>query len=450
MQIQLEDLGPTKKRLSVEIPAETASAEMERLVSSYRRQARLKGFRPGKAPASIIRRLFGAQIEQEVSQKLIEENLPEAIEESGLSLVSQPVLEEASFTPEGPFTFTVALEITPAFEISGYEGLNLTREIVEVDDKMVENRIGELRQAYASTRSLPEPRPLAEGDIAVIDYTAFSGEDPLEGGANPNYQLEIGSGRFHPEFESSLIGLSSGEERTATVDFPEGHHNPKLAGKTIRFETKLLDIKEKVVPEADDEFAKDLGQEGIETLDQLKDRIRQELTDHAAQRSETALREQVRERLVELVDIPLPEGLVAHELDVMVRTMLFNLQRSGLTMEAMGLSEAKLREDYRPEAEKRVKVGLILDRIAKDRDLSVSDDDIQDRILSVARDLGQPPEVVRNIYNKNEMMEELRNSCLTEKTLKYILGAATIENVESQGNDAEDPDPGPGETNPAD
>ena len=430
MNYNIEDIGATKKKITMEIPAETVQAEIDQVVNTLRKQTRLKGFRPGKVPAGMVKKMFGPHLEQEVSEKLINAHLPEALETIGDNLASQPVLDEQTFAEGQPFRFSVVFEVKPTFEVSGYEGLALTREKVNLTDEMVDKKLEELRQAYANIKTVETDRPLAKGDWAVIDYQAFQDQEPVEGAANPNYQLEVGAGRFHPEFELLLEGLNKGQDKEITVTFDADHYNPKLAGKEVRFEVKLLDIKEKIVPELTDEFVKDLGQE-IDTVDKLRARIQEDMNTAETNRVENLMRQQLKDKLVELVDFEVPEAMTSRELEGMISSTKYNLSRSGLSMEAMGLSEVKLREDYRSEAEKRVRVALILDKIAQDREFTVTEDDLNDAIMETARDTGQPPETIREIYNKNNMIDSLQEGILAEKTLKYIIDSANIEETES-------------------
>ena len=429
MNFNTEELGATKRKLNVEVPAEKVKAEFEKSAGLLRKKARIKGFRPGKVPVGIVKKLFGPQIEQEVTQNLLNQALPEALESFEETMITSPNLEDSNLVEGEPFRFSVSFEVKPSFEISGYDSLSLTREKVNVTNEMVQQKIEEIRQSAATSKSLTEERPIENDDLAVIDYKTFDGEEPIEGGANPNYQLEVGGGKFNPDFEAELVGLKKGDHKDITVTFPQDHYNPKLAGKEVRFEVDVLDIKEKVVPELNDEFVKDLGQE-LETVAELTARVEKDMIEAAENQAENKLKEQAQEKLLELVEFEVPSSMVDQELENMVYNTMFNFKRSGLSPEAFGMSEAKLREDYRPAAEKRVRLGLMLEKIARNQDISVSDDDINESIMDMARGSGQPPEVIRDIYSKNNMMDSLTTSCLTEKTLKFILESANIETID--------------------
>jgi trigger factor len=412
------------------VPAQTVMNETRQAIKQLRKQYRVKGFRPGKAPENVIKRLFAPQIEQDVTQKLMNEALPQALTESGVKLISQPTLEDSSFEDGQPFRFTTSFEVKPEFQVTGYMGLELSRENYVVSDDMVDAKLEELRQSLATAKSLDDPRPLKKGDLAVIDYQAFIDDQPLEGGANPNYQLEVGAGRFHLLFEEGLIGLNKDDETEINVHFENDHFNPKLAGQDVRFKIKILDIKEKILSALNDDFAKDIGRQDIETLEELRNKIREDLDRAESRRIDSMLQEQINEKLLTLTDFDVPELLVNRELEAMVSNMLFNLKRSGINPETIGLSEEKMREDYRAEAIKRVRIALIFEKIGEDLGLEVTDSDLDEKIMEVARSVGQTPEDVRDMYNKNNLIDELKEGIVTEKTLKYIIDNANIVSVD--------------------
>ncbi len=430
MDFKWEDTGPSKKKLIVETPAEIVSARINEGLKQIRKRTKFRGFRPGKAPLSMIKRVYGPQIEQEVTQKLITEALSEALEQADLKLAMPANLEESNYVEGEPYRFTFSLEIKPQFEIEGYEGLELEREPVKVTEEMIDKRLEQLREAYAITKGIDEERPLKEKDIAVIDYKAYIGEEPLEGGANDSYQLEVGSGTFNPDFESQLIGLSKGESKEIRVTFKEDHYNKKMAGNDVRFEVTLLDIKEKVLPDLDDEFAKDLGAE-FKNFEDLKEQVRADLTRVEEQRVEELLRSQLRDKLLDMVEFDIPEGMVQQEVETMVANTKFNFSRSGLSLEAAGMSEEKLKEEYQPVAEKRVKAGLILEKIAEIKGLQVTEDELKGQMMRMAREMGQPLEKIVEFYSQNNALNFLSQQMLADKALNFLLENANIKNTEA-------------------
>lgn len=432
MELKIEDIGPIKKKMTIEVPADKVAADLHKALDIVRRQAKIKGFRPGKVPMQMIKRLYGAQAEQEVAQNLMNEALPEALKETDLKLASSPNLEDSHFAEGEPYRFSVTFEVIPEFEVTGYEGLPLTKNPVNVTEDMVDKSLEDLRQSQATTMSVEQERPVQTGDLAVVGYKAFIGGEPVEGADNPSYQLEVGSGAFNFDFEAQLEGMNKGDRKEITVTFKDGYHNPKLAGQEVKFEVELIDINEKRLPDLDDDFAKDLDAE-IGTLADLRTRIREDLTNMEKQRVENQVREQLKEKLLDLVEFDVPESLAGQEIESMISTTRFNLQRSGLSLETMGFSEEKMREDYQPEALKRVRVGLILGKIAQDQKLEVSTEDIQDKMAQTAKETGQPLEVIAEFYTKNNMLSSLQDSMLMEKTLNFLTENANIEDADTLG-----------------
>jgi trigger factor len=431
MNFSWEDVEATKKKLMVEVPAEAVRLRLEDRLREVGKTVRFKGFRPGKVPLNMIKRLYGAQVEQEVSEALVNEALPAALKEKDLHLASPPDMEKADFKEGEPFRFTLNLEIKPAFELADYKGLELSRQSVVVTEEMVDERMERIREAHATTCSLDADRAVDLNDIVVLDYQAFIGEEPVAGLANPNYQLEVGRGLFHPAFEAALAGLKKGESKEITVDFEPEHFNKKLAGQTVLFKTRLLDIKEKVLPEMNEEFLKELGEQ-FKTLGDLRQRVREDLDRLEEQRSQDLLRAQTRDRLLDLAGFEIPAGMVQREVEAMVAHTRFNFTRSGLTLEAAGLSEEKLRADYLEPARKQVKTGLILERIARENEVSVSDEEIRAAVMAMARQTGQSPDQILDMYSKNNMMDRMHEDLLTEKTLNFVLENAKIQITASE------------------
>ena len=437
MSFSIEDLGAVKKKLSVEIPKETVQAELEKTLKTLGKNARLKGFRPGKAPKSILKKMFWPQIEQDVSQSLVEEALPSILDEVGKNMVSQPVLEESEFKEDEPFKFSVVFEVKPEFDIEGYTGLELTKEEFKVEDEEVDKKMEDIRQAYASVKTLEEERPIKKGDLAVVDYTGYEGDQPLEGAANPSFQMEVGSGFFHAGFEAALIGLNKEDTAEIHAKFDDNHYNPKLAGKDVKFDVKVVDIKVKVLPELNDEFAKDLGQ-GVETIEDLRKMVREDLEKNGERRVKEKLDKETRDKLLTLVEIEAPDALVGQELESMIQNTKFNLRRSGIDLQAMGISDDKIREDYREEAVNRVKAAMIFEKIAEKENIDVADEDVDAEVAKAASESQQPVEVVKEIYKKNGWLEPLKDQLLLDRALNFVIESAKIEMVAPQTEEAEE------------
>lgn len=437
MKFTWEDSGVTKKKLNVEVPAEKVTELLDAKIKQAGKTAKLKGFRPGKAPLGMIKKLYGPQLEQEVTQELINSSMDDALKEKEYNLAVSPSLDDSSYEDGKPFTFSLSMEIKPSFEVENYEDIELKKEEVNVTPEMMEDRIEQLRKSQGTINPVEDPGPIKDGDMAVISYKAFVGEEPVEGGDNPSYQLEVGKGNFSKGFEDNLIGMTVDEDKEFTVKFAEDHYSSAFANKEVRFEVVLTGVKEMVLPELNDDFAKGLGAD-IETMEALEERLKQDMIAMEERRIEEDLRKALNEKLLELVDFELPEGMVQGELESMVEKTKFNLERSGLSLEAAGMSIEKLKEDYQSMAEKQVKTSLILEKIATEKSLTVSEEELKMRIFQMAAQSGQDPEKMMELYSQNYMLGQLSRSILEEKTLNFVMENANIDNTsESAEADSE-------------
>ena len=266
MKASVEEISAIKRKISVEIPEDQVVKEVDSLYKDLGQKAKIKGFRPGKVPRNILERYFKDYVKAEVIQKLIEESYPKALSETELQPVSPPAIDPGEFEGGKPFQYSAVIEIKPDFKPEGYTGLNIEGKKEEVKDEEVEQRLKALQNLHANLNTISEARPIQTGDYVIVDYEAKVEGKPLEGGKAIDFTVEVGSGQFIPTFEEKLIGLRLEEEKEIEVSFPADYGYQKWAGKTISFHVKIKEIKAKILPPLDDEFAKDLGYSSLEEL----------------------------------------------------------------------------------------------------------------------------------------------------------------------------------------
>jgi trigger factor len=305
-----------------------------------------------------------------------------------------------------------------------------------VDDELVAKKLEELRQSLATVKNLEEDRPLVMGDVASVSYRAYDEngvEMPKHGGGPFNIDL-VESHRTASGFIEGLVGMRAGETKDITVTRPEDAE--KMPGRTLKLVTTVLEQKVRELPDLDDEFAKDLGLEDVETLEALKERLRQDLLKEEADQAERLLNHQVTGQLADLVSLDLPTVMVERE----IGNRLSSLARGGMDFQKMGVDQAELRERIRPRAEKSVTAALVLDQIGRDNQVEVTPEDIEAELVEMSREYGQPPEVLRDYYKSHNLMENLREGLRISKTLDLIRAQAVIEEVErlSDGEDSEE------------
>jgi trigger factor len=430
MKASVEQITAVKKRLTVEVEAEEVNRKIDEAYRELKKRAKVAGFRPGKAPRNILQRFYGEQVTQEVKRGLMSETLPQAFEETRIFPVAMPLIENESLKEGEGYKYVALMEVRPEFELKDYVGLEVDREIVSVTDEAVNSQIEEIRRVNSRLKPLDEDRGVRNDDCAILEYEAFEGDRPIEGMKAQNFLVRVGSGQFSPEFEKGLLGLKAGESADIEVDFGPDHGNAKLAGKKVLFKVKVTDVKLMEVPELNDEFAKNLGAE-FSDLEALRIRIKEDIKTRDEKRVERELKKRLLDKIGEKVTFDLPESLVESEMKYAVETVKQNLLRMGSSFEKSGLTEEKVRQDFRAASEKRVKDLLILGEIARQNDLSLTELEVDEGFVDLAKGIGQDPKVVRQYYEAKGLLEGFRDRLLEEKTLNYLVKGAKIRDVEA-------------------
>ena len=382
-------------------------------------------------PRRILESYYGEQLIEDLSRDLVTETLPTAVEETKSYPISVPAIEKEALKTGCNFKYTAVIEVKPQFELKDYMGLEIEKEIFEVTDEEVERQIEEIRKGNGSLNSVEEDRVLQQDDFAIIDYEGFEEGKPLDDIKADNFMIKVGSGNFHPDFEKALLGLKKEDTSDITVTFEEKYFHDKLAGKTVDFKVKVNDIKFLELPELTDEFVRNLGA-GVEGLEELGKRIKDELTNREQKRVDQDVNARLLRKIGDTVEIELPESLVEAELKQAVESVKQNLMRSGSNLEKAGISEERIREDFRAASEIRVKNMFILGEVANQNDISVSEEELDQGFQELALSMGQDAKMVRSYYEASQAEESFREKLLEEKTLNYLLEGAKIVDVEKE------------------
>ena len=424
MNISVEEISSIKKKVNVEIPLEQVTKEVESLYQQVGKQAKIKGFRPGKIPRGILERHFKDYVKSEVIQKLIQETYPAALSEKDLHPVSPPVIDPGELESGKPFQYSATVEVKPEIKIEGYTGLNIEGKKESAKEEEVEERLKGLQNLHAQLKTVPEPRPIQSGDHVIIDYEARMDNKPLEEGKAVDFTVEVGSGRFIPALEEKLVGLNLEEEKEMEVPFPEDYGYKKWAGKTVSFLVKVKEIKEKVLPSLDDEFAKDLGD--YASLEDLKTKLKEEIEKEKELMLDRQLKDQMIEQLIQANSFEIPESMVVEQAKALVSDTKLRLASQGVALKNLNIPEEKLQEDYREVAQKQVRTYLILEKIAIQEGMTVTDEEADERLQSISERTHQKLDVVKRYYEKNGLIPELKTGILTDKTLNFLLEKANI------------------------
>ena len=430
MKASLEDISQVKKKLSVEIDAKEVNRKLNNAYGKIRKTTKIPGFRPGKVPRKILESYFGSQVEADVASELINESFPEAADETNAFPLGQPELEKGAVKFDEKFIYSATMEVRPEFEVKDYLGLDAEKELVSIGEDDVEKRLEQIREGNGKLESLTDPRPIQKGDFVVIDYQGFENDQPLADVKNENYYLNVGKNDIHAKFDEALIGLNMDDKKDIVVDFEEDYANVNLKGKTVRFEVSILDIKERKLPELNDEFAKNLGAD-FEDLDGLKQQIEKNIVTQEENRVAQDLKRRLLGRISEKTEFEVPQVLVDAEVAFSISSLQSNFERSGSSFEKAGISPEMLKQQFAPSSESRVRERLILGQIAKQDDITLTDDEFTEGLEKLAQGMGQDVETIRKYYEARGEVDILKEQMLEEKTLNYLVENAKVKEVEA-------------------
>jgi trigger factor len=446
MKVSVEQIGEITSRVKVELSEEAVSRQLRKAYNRLNRSAKVRGFRPGKVPLTILKRHYGDQVNHEAGLELVNDTLMEALEQTGMEVVSQSDLDRDPLQEGEPFRYSFVVEVKPQVRAQEYKNIPAKRPPVEVSDEEVAAELALRRQANFHLRSLEEPRPIQQGDHAVLNFKTFADGKPVPDGEARGFHLEVGSNRFNPEFENELIGVSKGEEREIQVAFPPDYGNKNLAGKKATFQVAVKDIKEKVLPELNDEFAKNLGE--FESLEDLRSAVRQELENSKKKRIDDEVWVQICDELLNRNPFEVPKSMVEQELQRMLDSIRFRLSSQNLTLEQAGMDEDTFKERNRQMAEKRVRTSILLERIAQQEGFEISDEELDQGLHGAAEKMNQPYDKVRDFYLRSNMMDSYRHQLLEDKVINFLQDQADITEGEPVAISDPEKKPSESEENP--
>jgi trigger factor len=423
VKIDVEDLGSTKKRLQIEVPGEIVTKEIDSAYRKLSKRAKVKGFRPGKVPRAILQRYYGDYVKNEVISKVINDTYIKAISDQDIKPVSQPTIDDGMLEEGKAFEYSAIVEVKPDIQVKGYLSLRLKTSKVEVTGKDVEKRLQDLQNLHAQLVTVEERKKIEEGDFVIVDYEGFSDGRPFEGSSGNDFMLQVGSGGFIPGFDEKIIDRERDDELEVEMTFPENH--PKMAGRRAVFRARIKEVKEKIVPKLDDEFAKDIGE--YKDLEELKARIREDLEREGEESKRRDLENQLVEKLIDGNPFDVPRSMVEGQIDYLVADAKIRLASQGFALKDVGVEEGKLRKDFEEAALKRVKQGLILEKISTLEGISVKNEEVTERLREISLRTNQNVEKVRGYYQKGDRMEELKAKIVEEKTLDFLLKGSRIK-----------------------
>lgn len=437
MDVKVEDVSGLTKKVTITLPADDVQKRIEKAYVKLQKESKMKGFRRGKVPRSVIVKTYKPQVEAEVGEKLVQDTYFEIIEKQEFDPVVHPEIDEPSFNEDGTFTYVARVDIRPEFELGEYKGLEVEEVDTAVDDTAIDFELKRIQRDMAALKTV-EDREVAMDDVVVVDYQGYHKGNPMKHVKNEDFSVDVGKGQMDPEFEAKLIGMKQGEEADHEVDFPEKHPNPILAGKKVAFKIKVKDVKERVLTELDDEFAKDVNEE-FKSLDDLKNMIRERLEGDKKSAADGQLNDRVMQKLLEKHEFDVPERLVRFEVEQMIKQTEEQLEKSGMNLEAAGMSREQLEESNKPIAIQRVTGDFILKKIAEVEDIKVNDEDLERTFKRIGDQYNMPVAKVKEFFQHRDDLLPLMNEVLNEKILNFLKEETTFVKPQENTDDAAEP-----------
>jgi trigger factor len=429
MQVEVARISPVVMELAVEVPADAVAAEIDKAYVTLQKKARVRGFRPGKAPRQVLVHLYGPQVANDVVSAIVNDTLPKALSEKQMQPVNQPQVEAGKFEPGVALRYKARFEVQPEISDVVYEGLDLVRPPETATDAAVDEQLELLRRQHARLEPPEAPRPAEKGDVVTVDFKLLLAGQDIKDAGGEGVQLELGSSQILPELDAGLVGATVDGEVEVEAKLPDTHPSPELAGKTVTFRLLIKDLKRRILPPLDDEFAKDVGT--FETLVELRADVHTRLEKMLKDRAESALAEQIVEKLNEKNTLDVPPSLVEQQCRMMEMEILQNARRAGqrVTKEDFEKVHGRVHAD----AEKKVRAGLLMAAVARKLGLGVSDEDIQKGLEELAAESGKNVAKVRAEYNAPQQRQILIGMILEDKVLTEIESKANVRVGEAAG-----------------
>ena len=419
-----KEVETNRHELEVQVDGDTFQKAINNVFRKKSKNINIPGFRKGKAPKSIIEKMYGKEVfYDDAMQDLYPEALADAAKEAGLEIINDKIDLDVVEVGDDGFTFKAVVTVKPTIDVNNYKGIEVTAKSTEVTEEILEQEIQNVRERNSRLVTV-EDRPVQNDDLVVIDFEGFVDGVAFEGGKAENYNLKIGSGSFIPGFEDQIIGHSTNDEFTITVKFPEDYQVEELKAKDADFKIVLHEIKERQLPDFDEEFVKDVSDK--ETIDEYKEELKGEVAQRLQKESENDVENQITDKLVELLEGEVPQAMFTNEVNEMLREFDMRLRQQGMDlntyMQYTGMNIETLAGGYREQAEKRVKLRLILEKIAEKEAIEVSDEDVENEYARLAEAYKMEVEQVKNAISHEDLAKDLS----VEKAMQLVKDSAKI------------------------
>ena len=438
MKVEVQELGSCERRLEIEVAPESVQKELDQAYRELAKRVSIRGFRKGKIPRAVLERYHRSSVEDEVMQKLIPDSFQQAVKDQGLRAVGQPKLDDINLDEAKALRFTATVEVLPEINLQTYGDWDLTKEVRVVTEADVERELRELQNRHVSLVSIEEDRPVQEGDYVLINFEGFRDGQPVQGSKAENYALVVGAKSVVESVDRGLVGMRKGEVREIPVQFPETYQNRAMAGQEVTFHVTVNEIKERVLPDLNDEFAKEVG--GVDTFAELQAKIRQNQETVAEREARRALHEVVISRLIEANPFELPPGMIEAETDTLIDDLQRQLRPQQGGDAPLQITE-EIRQQLREQAITRIKRELLIEEIAKREELAVDDAEVEADLKRLAERTDQRLEFIRRQMEQAGALGSIRHNLLADKVLDFVAARCTVTEVSKPA----EPEPSPTE-----
>ncbi|SPF45773.1 Trigger factor [Syntrophobacter sp. SbD1] len=426
MNVSLTDISPSQKKIRVEIPESRVAKEFDKKYRDLAKNSKIKGFRPGKVPLSILKSYYGKAVEHEVSSQFIQDTFGDALKEVDLKPLTQADISESHFDEGGSFTYTALVDVCPPFEMPDYKGLKLFKPAVQVTEEQLLSELDKLAQSHAQLRAIEIERPVQDADVAIVDFTPSIEGRVFEKGKTSDFMAEIGKNALHPEFDKHLLGRKPGESFSFELDYPEDASTPELAGKRVLFDLTIKELKEKEVPELNDEFALSLGTGQFETLEALRAEIRGKLLEREEQKASQTARDQILEKILAKVSFELSPKVIEREAEKILQNLKHQFEAQGLKIGTDAFDAPEYKTGTMLQAEKDIRTRLVLEKIAEAEAITLDAEEEEQVFRDIAAAFRIDLVKVKMEYGESAIVEQEKERKINDKVLKFIENEAVF------------------------
>lgn len=422
MKVEVVDIDRVTKKVEVVVPDERVTEISEKIYEELKKKAKIKGFRPGKVPRSILTTYYKDYIDDELKKRVIETTMPEALSEVKVNPVTEPVAD--FIEEEGRFGYTLLCEVLPEIEVPSYKGIDVEVDAINVTDEEINTRIESMIEMHAEMITRESGAGAQKGDFLIIKYQGYMNGKPVKDIATEAYPLELGTSQLMPEFERALYDMKAGETKEINIDFPEDYPNKDIANKTVLFKIEIKDVREKRLPEVNDEFAKDIN---FENMEKLREGLKGEIEKEKHNSRRQLVSQKIIETLIGGVDILVPKRLLEKRTEAMMEDAKMRFNTEKFTEEELQAFQGNFKKDFEKKAEERIKSDIILAKIAEMEGIKLEEDDVHNRMKKIAEETKRPYGDVKGFYEKHDLIESMKNGIMQEKTIDFLRDNATIK-----------------------